>query len=110
MQRNSPCEQSYQIKLGPRYAEAVVRAAHRRDMTPTQYVKEAVLTQLAEEVTPRQGRTLRVEIERATGKQYPSRFRELVKLDERALTELRGLITDVKEETKASYNPTPPSE
>ena len=107
MQRKSSCEQSYQIKLGPRYAEAVVRAARRRDMTPTEYVKEAVLTQLAEEVTPRQVRTLRVDIERATGKQYPSLFGELVKLDVRSLIELRRLITDVKEETKASYNPTP---
>ncbi len=96
MQRKSPCEQSYQIKLRPRYAEALVRAAHRRDMTPTAYVKEAVLTQLAEEVTPRQVRTLRVDIERATGKQYPSLFGELVKLDVRSLIELRRLITDVK--------------
>ena len=96
MQRKSPCEQSYQIKLGPRYAEAVVRAARRRDMTPTEYVKEAVLTQLAEEVTPRQVRALRADIERATGRRYPSLFGELVKLDVRSLIELRRLITDVK--------------
>ncbi len=97
VQRKSPCSQTYQITLGPRYREAVVRAAHRRDMTPTEYVKEAVLTQLAEEVTPRQVRsTLRADIERATGKQYPSLFGELVKLDVRSLIELGRLITDVK--------------
>ncbi len=97
MQRKSPCEQSYQITLGLRNAEAVVRAAHRRDMTPTEYVKEAVLTQLAAEVTSHQVRsTLRVDIERATGKQYPSLFGELVKLDVLSLIELGRLITDVK--------------
>ena len=71
MQRKSSCKQTYQITLGPRYAEAVVRAADRRDMTPTEYVKEAVLTQLAEEVTPRQVRALRADIERATGRRHP---------------------------------------
>ena len=97
MQRKSPCEQSYQIKLGARYADALVRAARRRDMTPTEYVKEAVLTQLAEEVTPpSQVRALRADIERATGRRYPSLFGELVKLDVRSLIELRRLITDVK--------------
>jgi hypothetical protein len=104
VQRKSQCEQTYQITLGPRNAEAVVRAAHRRDMTPTEYVKEAVLTQLAEEVTPHQVRsTLRIDIERATGKQYPSLFGELAKLDVRSLMELRRLITDVKEERRRAH-------